>query len=392
MYKLMAISSLAAFSLIPSTAVLAQPDELPASGVIPGRYIVVLKAGAERRAVAARHAVQADFFYQHALNGFAGVVPPGRLGLLAGDPDVAWVEPDQVGTIVARKPPPPPPPGQVIPTGIARIGLTEDLLKESFSGPGIAIIDTGIDLDHPDLNVVDNVTFVSRTSTGNDDNGHGSHCAGIAAAEYNTEGVVGVASGAPLYAVKVLSRTGSGTYSAIIAGVNWVAERAGAIRVANMSLGGPKSDALNLAVDNAVEAGIVFCVAAGNDSADAVNYSPASCERAITVSAVDDRDGLCGGDVLASFSNYGKLVDIAAPGVYIYSTYKDGGYTTMSGTSMAAPHVTGATARYLAHHPTTSPEGVRDALCAAGWVSGDDCYFAGDGDGFPEPMLKASDL
>lgn len=379
---------LGAVVLLPVPLGFAQPDELPASGVVPDRYIVVLKASAHSAAVAARHAVLPDHVYVHALNGFAGFVPPGRLAALEADPDVAWVEPDQVAHIVAKIKPPPVQPAQVIPPGICRIGLS----ATPVTGIGIAIIDTGIDLDHPDLNVVGDVTFVSRTTSGDDDNGHGTHCAGIAAAVDNAIGVRGVAPGAPLYAVKVLSRSGSGTYSAIIAGVNWVAARPNEIKVANMSLGGPFSSALNLAVANAVAEGIVFCVAAGNESVDAGTTSPASCPEAITVSAVSDADCACGNDVFASFSNFGEAVDIAAPGVYVYSTYKGGAYATMSGTSMASPHAAGAAAVYIASCGSAPPTPlqVAQALPAAGWPQEDSCGFSLDPDGFPEPMLRVA--
>jgi len=365
----------------------AQVDQLDSAAAVTGRYIVVLKAGADRTAVAKRHAVLANRFYTRVLNGFAGFVPPGRLAALERDSDVAWVEPDQVATIVAKNKPPADPPPQTIPTGISRIGLS----VTDASGVGIAIIDTGIDLDHPDLNVVGDVTFVSRTTSGEDDNGHGTHCAGIAAALDNDIGVRGVAPGARLFAVKVLSRSGRGLYSDIIAGVDWVADKAdeNGIEVANMSLGGSFSLSLNLAVANAVQAGVVFCVAAGNESQDVREVSPASCVEAITVSAINDADGLCGGDTFASFSNYGELVDIAAPGVNIYSTYKGGGYATMSGTSMASPHAAGAAAVYISYcfNPPTPAE-VQADLIGEGWAQTDVCGFIGDNDGFYEPMLR----
>jgi subtilisin len=385
-------------SLLPIAVAVAQVGELPDAGVVPGRYIVVLKEGANRAAVVARHAVIPDFVYSAVLNGFAGVIPPARLARMQVDPDVALIEPDQVATIIGKpSKPPPEQPKQVLPTGISRIGLTQPSSIKA-SAVGIAIIDTGIDLDHPDLNVVGDVTFVFRTKSGDDDHGHGTHCAGIAAAINNEIGVIGVAPSAPLYAVKVLNAQGSGTYSAIIAGVDWVklhANDAGKppIKVANMSLGGGYSEALNNAVTAAVQAGIVFCVAAGNEGADASSKSPASCPEAITVSAIDDRDGTCGDDVFAYFSNYGELVDIAAPGVYIYSTYKNGGYATMSGTSMASPHVAGAAALYIAEFGVNlgvNPEAVCQGLRAAAYPQESSCGFTGDRDEFPEPLLHAA--
>jgi len=387
---------LGALSLAPVSVLFGQEDALPVSGVIPDRYIVVLKPGADHGRVASRHGLAPDLAYSHALNGFAGHVPPGQLRLLQSDPDVVWIESDQVVTIVGVSgkggKTPPPPAAQVIPTGVQRIGAAPSGV-EDFSAVGIAIIDTGIDLTHPDLNVKGNVTFVRATRSGNDDNGHGTHCAGIAAAINNTIGVVGVAPNASLYAVKVLDRNGNGTYSAVIAGVDWVTANAGSlgIRVANMSLGGPDSPTLKTAIANSVAAGVVYCVAAGNDSADAKDFSPANCPEAVAVSAIDDRDGLCGNDVFASFSNFGSFVHIAAPGVNIYSTYKGGGYATMSGTSMAAPHVTGAAAKYIAHNPASAAD-VYGALIAAGTAQTDFCGFTRDKDIIPEPLVNAAGL
>jgi subtilisin family serine protease len=202
------------------------------------------------------------------------------------------------------------------------------------------VIDTGIDLDHPDLNVNNalSATFVPRTSSANDDNGHGSHVAGTIAAINNTIGVVGVAAGAEVVAVKVLDRRGSGAYSTIIAGVDYVSANATSGDVANMSLGGPAYTELDNAVLAAAGKGIKFALAAGNESTLASTKSPARVNHAnvFTVSAVGTNDAW------AYFSNYGNPpVDFAAPGVSIYSCYKGGGYTTMSGTSMASPHVAG---------------------------------------------------
>ena len=217
----------------------------------------------------------------------------------------------------------------------------------------IAILDTGIDMNHPDLNVYAQKTFVAGTSTANDDNGHGTHVAGIAAAKDNSIGVVGVAPGARLWAVKVLDSSGAGALSDVIAGIDYITGHANEIDVVNMSFGCQcDSTALNSAVNNAVSAGITFVAAAGNNGQDASAFSPASNPNVIAVGAIADSDGRCGGlgpstqygndDTFATFSNYGPKVTIAAPGVNILSTYYGGSYTTLSGTSMAAPHVAGA--------------------------------------------------
>ena len=376
----------------------AQPN--PARGDrIPGRYIVVMKPGRTAATVTARHGLAPELVYSSALHGFAGTFPARQLEALLADPDVAFLEEDTVVTIGA----------QSVEPGVRRI-LATSSATAAIDGVDtgitknvtIAIIDTGIDLTHPDLNVVKNVSYVTGAKTGNDDNGHGSHCAGIAAAKDNTSGIVGVCPGAQLVAVKVLSKSGSGTNSVVIKGVDYVAANSATIHVANMSLGGGNSAALNTAIANAVSKGVVFAVAAGNSGVDAATSSPANSPDVLCVSAVVDTNGLPGGtgpatsygadDTLASFSNFGAVVDIAAPGVNIYSTYKSGGYATLSGTSMAAPHVAGAAALYLATRskPTTAAgaAAVRQAIIAAGFQPGGGSYFTGDKDAFAEPLLN----
>jgi subtilisin len=345
---------------------------------VPGQYIVVLKekagdAIAAASAVSRRHGCGLVDVYDHAIKGFVATVPPGRLRDIAADPNVQYVEQDQVVFADA----------QTLPTGINRI---EADLSSTQSGNGsgavstvaVAVIDTGILRNHSDLNVVGGINFTSNDPTKwNDGNGHGTHVAGTIGALDNGFGVVGVAPGVPLWAVRVLNNAGSGTWSGVIAGINWVVANAASrnIRVANMSLGGGFSQAVNDAVTNAVNSGIVFCVAAGNESTDASTTSPASCQAAITVAALADSDGKPGGlgsltpygadDTFASFSNFGAVVDVIAPGVNILSTWKSGSYATLSGTSMATPHVTGAAALYLSQNPTATPDAVLTALTSA---------------------------
>lgn len=220
----------------------------------------------------------------------------------------------------------------------------------------------------------------------------------------NGSGVVGVAPGARLWAVRVLDNRGSGFLSWVLCGVNWVAENAGTVEVANMSLGfSGTSVALNDAIDAAVARGIVFAVAAGNSNADAGNNSPANHPAVLTVSALADSNDLPGGggpatsygpdDTLASFSNYGSVVDLAAPGVDILSTYKGSAYTRMSGTSMASPHVAGAAALYLATRPKPVDAGgalaVRTAIVVAAFPQAGPDGFTGDRDASAEPLLNA---
>jgi len=281
------------------------------------------------------------FVYGTAIKGFSVKIAPGQLKKLQEDPSVDYIEENQVVTldlpdvIIAGKPVPPTPVGQAIPWGITRV---------NGGGSGVGkiawIIDTGIDLDHPDLTVSTSlgISFVVGITSPDDDNGHGSHCAGIVAAKNNTIGVIGVAAGATVVPVKVLNKRGSGTYDAIIAGVNYVAATGNPGDVANMSLGGGVSTALNSAVINAAATGIKFALAAGNESVSALTKSPASAEGAniYTISA------MATGDVWASYSNFGNPpVDFCEPGSSIYSTYRGGGYATLSGTSMAAPHAAG---------------------------------------------------
>jgi subtilisin len=288
---------------------------------------------------------------------------------------------------------------QTLPTGINRI---DGELSSTVSGNGsgsvsvdVAVIDTGIDLDHPDLNVVGG----RNCSTGrsfDDGNGHGSHVAGTIAAKDDTQGVVGVVPGARLYAVRVLNNAGSGSWSSVICGVDWVTANASTIEVANMSLGGTGSDpsatgcntgdALHDAICKSVAAGVTYAVAAGNESDDARNHVPAAYDEVITVSALADFDGQPGGlgsptcrsdvdDTFANFSNFGADIDLIAPGVCILSTWKGGGYNTISGTSMASPHVAGAAALYKASNPGASPAQVKAALQNAGntnWNDVDD--------------------
>lgn len=281
------------------------------------------------------------FVYGTAIKGFSVKIAPGQLKKLQDDPSVSYIEEDQVVTLVIpdirinAKPGGGTQPAETKPWGITRVNG-----GSTYTGNNkIWIIDTGIDLDHPDLNVdkASGWNFVTNIQLADDDNGHGSHCAGIAAAVDNTIGVIGVAAGAPVVPVKVLNRRGSGSYSAIIAGVDFVFDNGNQGDVANMSLGGPKDVALNSAVENA-STKIKFALAAGNESTYASTKSPASANGAniYTISAMGS------GDNWASYSNYGNPpVDYCEPGSSIYSTYKGGGYATMSGTSMAAPHAAG---------------------------------------------------
>ena len=381
------------------------------SGKAPSRYIVVMKPGVDASAVARGHGVAASHIYTHALKGFAAPLSPAQLQALATDPRVAYVEPDLVVHTCQ----------QALPTGVDRIDADLNATAnidgvDERVDVDIAIIDTGIDKDHPDLNVVGGVRFYTIT-TGppwergtfqddnyDDDNGHGSHVAGSAAALDNTEGVVGVAPGAGLWGVKVLDASGSGYLSDVIAGIDWVTQKAGTIEVANMSLSWQgNSGAARTAIQNSVGAGVVYVVAAGNDAEDVYgsdgtlgtsdDFEPASYPEVATISAMADSDGQPGGtgsstsygadDSFASFSNFsasvvvgnpvtspGAAIDLLMPGVDIYSTYKDGGYAAGSGTSMASPHGAGLAALYIAVNGratnATGVHAIRQALIDGG--------------------------
>lgn len=271
----------------------------------------------------------------------------------------------------------------------------------------IAVIDTGSQVNHPDLRVVRQVNF-TRESTADDRNGHGTHVAGTAAAIDNGTGVVGVAPGARVWSVKVLDRNGSGYLSDVIEGIDYVTQNAAAIEVANMSLGCEcQTAAMDEAIRRSTAAGIVYTVAAGNSASDAGTFSPANHPDVIAVSAVADFNGKPGGgaaatcrndvdDSFADFSNFGSVVDIAAPGVCITSTWKGGKYATISGTSMASPHAAGAVALSLLGRPkpqnAADVAGVKAALLGSAFLQLGSSGFTGDPDPFREPMLNASGL
>ncbi len=429
---------------------------------IPGRYIVVLKDNANSEATVSSLEqsvdVVPDVVYTSALHGFAAEMSDAQARALARDPSVALVEPDQTMSVDLHNNL-----FQTVPTGVDRIDADQNSTAHITNAPNgtaldidIAVIDTGVDTQHPDLNVAGGMGFTGANCSNHayeDDFGHGTHVAGTIAARDDDRGAVGVAPGARIWAVKVLDSSGSGSNSCVIAGIDWVTDRRAEfndgpgdgdpgidIRVANMSLGGdstgitPAQDATCSAIDAAAGVGVIFAVAAGNSASNASNFSPAHCLSPITVSAFADFDGkpggLCNGgaclpaylacqgcfsntfsscpqgnqtvydDTFACFSNYGAVVDIAAPGVDIISTYPPlngacGGapcYAVMSGTSMATPHVAGALALFvLATNYSGSAQGpaVMTAFTAAGYTRAQNsvCGFTGDPDSTHEPVL-----
>ncbi len=341
------VLGLAGVSLI----ALAQPAQAQVAGdVIPGSYVCVFKKGAVSRGNAqaeANRAAQAGggrvkHVYSVAIQGFAADLPPQALERVqAANPNIAYCEQDRVFAAPPIRADAPPgggggvQPAQETPWGIARVnGGAAGTFATAW------VIDSGIDLDHPDLrvDVTRSRSFLSNDSSPDDLNGHGTHVAGTIAALDNAIGVIGVAPGASVVAVRVLDRRGSGSTSGVIAGVDYVAQFGRPGDVANMSLGGGVSQALDNAVISAASGGVRFALAAGNESDNANNHSPARANgpNVYTVSA------FAVGDRWASYSNFGNPpIDYAEPGSSIKSTWKSGGYNTISGTSMATPHLAG---------------------------------------------------
>ncbi|MDX2917471.1 MULTISPECIES: S8 family peptidase [Streptomyces] len=328
-----------------------------AATAVSGSYIVMLdEKKADKSELAKEYGGKLKRDYNSSINGFsASGLSETEAKRLAADPAVAKVVQNKKFSINATQDNPPS-------WGLDRIDQTETAGDNAYTypdagGEGVTayVIDTGVRVTHEDFEgrATSGFDAVDNDDDADDGNGHGTHVAGTIAGAAH-----GVAKKANIVAVRVLDDNGSGTTEQVIAGIDWVAANAKGPSVANMSLGGGADPALDEAVQKAIAAGITFGVAAGNESSDAGQGSPARVPEAITVASSTEADEQ------SDFSNYGSVVDIYAPGSDITSTWNDSdsGTNTISGTSMATPHVVGAAAVYLAGHQDATPEAVATAL------------------------------
>ncbi len=393
---------------------------------VTDRYLVTLRDGKDvdkAEGKAKQLGVVADKTFKHALKGYSAKLNPHQLAELRSDPDVEDVVPDEIFTMQS----------QTRPTGVRRVfaqdnaisrinGIDGDITNGERVDADVAIVDTGIDKNHPDLNVAGGVSCsTDNPQAWGDGNGHGTHVAGIVGAIDNSFGVVGVAPGVRLWAVRILDSAGNGLLSWYVCGLDWIAAQRDPVdptrplfESVNMSVakagkddgncGFTNKDVIHKAICRLVASGVTVVAAAGNNSFNAANLKPASYNEVITVSALADSDGKPGGvggngcyswggydrdDTFADFSNYGGDVDLIAPGKCILSTLPGNRYGSISGTSMAAPLVTGAAALYKASRPLATPAQVRLALRAAGTL---DWNTGSDPDSVHEPLLDVSHI
>lgn len=351
-----------------------------AQGAIPDSYIVVLKnssspVNALAGDLTARVGGVVNRTYSSALHGYSAKMTEAQAKRLAADPAVAYVEQNRTFHIMDTQANP-------LSWGLDRVDQRALPLDKSYtystkaSNVHAYIIDTGINLTHNDFGgrATSGHDFVDNDTDATDCNGHGTHVAGTVGGTAH-----GVAKGVNLVAVRVLDCKGSGTFEQVIAGIDWVTANAVKPAVANMSLGGSADQAVDVAVSKSIASGVTYGIAAGNSNANACNDSPARVPEAITVGATTLTDRR------ASYSNFGTCVDIFAPGSNITSDWMGSktATNTISGTSMATPHVVGASALYLADNPSAKPAQVRDALVSAGTTG----VVGGAGSGSPNVLL-----
>ncbi|MFF7442834.1 S8 family peptidase [Streptomyces sp. NPDC008122] len=382
-----AAALLGTFAAVPAQATPAEGTVLAADSAdaVPGSYIVTLKQGAGFKAASAKgrnliagYGGTVRKTFGSALNGYTATLGATEARRLAADPAVASVEQNQVVRADATQP--------NAPWGLDRIDQADLPLSGTYTYPDSAgsgvtayVIDTGVRITHSELagRAVNGYDAVDGDTVAQDGNGHGTHVATtIAGSTY------GVAKAAKIVAVRVLDNNGSGTTAGVIAGIDWVtADHAtGAPAVANLSLGGGASTALDNAVKNSIADGVTYAVAAGNSGTNASSSSPARVAAAITVGATSNTDAK------ASWSNYGSVLDLFAPGVSITAGWNTGdtATNTISGTSMATPHVAGAAAIYLAGHPSATPAQVATALVNGATPN----KVTSPGSGSPNRLLK----
>ncbi|MCX5203428.1 S8 family peptidase [Streptomyces sp. NBC_00237] len=327
-----------------------------AEGAVAGSYIVMLDQKADKKALAKTYGGELKRNFSSAINGFsASGLTETEAKRLAADPAVAKVVQNKKFHADATQDNPPS-------WGIDRIDQADTALDKKYTypdgaGEGVTayVIDTGVRVTHKDFGGRASSGFdaIDNDDNADDGNGHGTHVAGTIAGDAH-----GVAKKAKIVAVRVLDDSGSGTTEQVVAGIDWVTANHKGPSVANMSLGGGADPALDEAVQKAIASGVTFAIAAGNDASDAKDHSPARVPEAITVASSAE------GDSQSSFSNFGSLVDLYAPGSDITSSWNDSddGTKTISGTSMATPHVAGAAAVYLAGHQDATPAQVAEAL------------------------------
>ncbi|MFE2944590.1 S8 family peptidase [Streptomyces sp. NPDC059255] len=379
-----AVSLPAQAATAPSAPALGTVVGAGAEDAVSGSYIVTLKessglkaASASGRDVVAEYGGTVRRTYTAALNGYAATLSAAQARRLAADPAVDQVFQDRTVRALGTQTNPPS-------WGLDRIDQASLPLNSSYTYPDTAgegatvyVIDTGVRITHQDFGGRASYGYdaVDNDNTAQDGNGHGTHVAANAAGT-----AYGVAKKARIVAVRVLNNAGSGTTAQVVAGIDWVTRNHSGPSVANVSLGGGADAALDTAVQNSIASGVTYAIAAGNSNANAQNYSPARVPEAITVGATTSSDAR------ASYSNYGARVDLFAPGSSITSAWNssDTATSSISGTSMATPHVAGAAAVYLAGHPAATPAQVSTAL-VNGATSG---VVTGPGSGSPNKLLR----